>query len=136
MTTFESRTGSVNESAEKIYAFITDMRNFKRFLPEGKVENWVAGRENCSFEVPPVGKVSLRIISSEEFSVVKYGGDGLNNTEFFLWVQVKELKPGDSRVKITIKAELNPVLKMMASGPLNDFLEKLVKGMETFDDWS
>ena len=46
-----------------------------------------------------------------------------------------EMNEKDTRVKITIKADLNPGLKMIASKPINQFLEKLVSGMEEFDAW-
>lgn len=136
LSKFESRVGRIEEKSEAVFTFLIDMRNFKQFLPDDKVQNWSAEKDNCSFEISPVGKAQLRIVDKEAYSVVKYEGQGLNNTNFFLWVQLKELSETDTRVKITIKAELNPVLKMMASKPLDDFLEKLVSGMENFSDWS
>lgn len=132
---FESRTGKIAESSSKVYRFITDIRNFERFIPKGTVHDWNATSEECSFEVSPVGRVKMSIVNREANSMVKYGGDGLNGTEFFMWVQMKEIAPGDTRVKLTIKADINPVIKMMAQKPVNDFLEKLVKGVESFNDW-
>jgi len=136
LSKFESRVGKIEEGSEPVYAFLNDMRNFKQFLPEGKVDNWSAEIDNCSFEISPVGKADLRIADAEPHKHVKYEGTGLNNTKFFLWVQLKEVSVKDTRVKITIKADINPMIKMMATKPLNDFLEKLVSGMENFNDWS
>jgi carbon monoxide dehydrogenase subunit G len=132
---FESRIGVVKVGGDVIYRFITDMRNFKRFIPGDTVKNWKATVDKCSFEVSPVGNANLKITDSEEFTVVKYSGDGLNGTDFYLWVQIKEVSSDDTRVKLTIKADLNPMIKMMAQKPINDFLEKLVKGVEEFDSW-
>lgn len=132
---FESRTGRVAASSEKLFGFITDMRNFKQFLPGDKIENWEATKDGCSFEMFPVGKARLDIVETDQNSVVKYGGNGLNGTQFFLWVQMKEPTPGDTRFRLTIKADINPVLKAMAQKPINDFLEKLVNGIETFKGW-
>ncbi|TFH36044.1 MAG: hypothetical protein E4G95_06195 [Bacteroidia bacterium] len=132
---FESRTGKVTVSSKKLFDYITDMRNFKQFLPGKTIENWEATRENCTFEVFPVGKASLGIVEKEANSLVKFGGDGLNGTQFFLWVQIKEAAPGDTRVKLTIKADINPVLRAMAQKPIKDFLEKLMTGIESFEGW-
>ena len=134
-TTFESRTGKVARDCETIYRFVTDMRNFKRFIPSDTIHNWRSTTRECSFEVSPLGKAKLAIVDSEENSMVKYCGDGLNGTEFFLWVQMKEVAGGDSRVKLTIKADLNPVIRMMAAKPIGDFLEKLITGVENFKEW-
>jgi carbon monoxide dehydrogenase subunit G len=135
LSKFESRVGKINSSSKAVYDFLNDMRNFKQFLPDGKVDNWIAEKDNCSFSVSPVGEARLRIIYSEPYSEVKYEGNGLNNTNFWLWVQLKQISEKDTRVKITIKADINPMIKMMASGPLNDFLDKLVSGMEKYSDW-
>lgn len=132
---FESRVGVVKVASKKIYLFASDMRNFNRFIPGERVRNWEATKEECKFEVSPVGKASLRISGLEEYSMIKFAGDGLNGTTFFLWIQLKETGDNDTRVKLTIKAELNPVIKMMAQKPINDFLEKIVKGIEDFDAW-
>ena len=132
---FESRVATVAESCDTIYRFVTDMRNFSRFIPSGTVTNWEAGPSTCSFEVAPVGKANLAISVKEKNSMVKYTGDGLNGTEFILWIQMKEVAEGDSRVKLTIRADLNPIIRSMAQKPLSDFLEKLVTGVENFKGW-
>ena len=136
LTKFESRVGKVEQDSELIFAYITDMRNFQQFLPGDSLSNWQAEKESCEFEISPVGKARLKIVDTEAKKMVKYEGDGLNNTNFFLWVQLNELKPKDTRVKITIKADLNPMLKLMASKPIKDFLEKIISGMEEFDNWN
>ena len=135
MLKFESRIGKVSVGSKKIFVFITDMRNFRQILPGKSITEWKADSDSCSFKVSPVGKAHLKIIDSDPDNFVKYAGDGLNNTQFFLWVQLKEVSENDTRVKITLKADLNPMIKTVASGPIKDFLEKLVSGMETFDQW-
>ncbi len=135
LSKFESRVGKIQSNSKAVYTFLNDMRNFEQFLPEGKVDNWLAEEDNCSFSVSPVGEAKIRIVDREPYIQLKYEGNGLNNTNFWLWVQLKELSDNDTRVKITLKADIKPMIKMMASGPLKDFLEKLVKGMEEFTAW-
>jgi len=132
---YESRIGVVKHNNRVIFDFVSDMRNFNRFIPGDTVKNWTAEKDHCEFEVSPVGKAKIKLIEAEPLSVVKFEGNGLNNTNFYLWVQIKELAENDSRVKITIKADLNPMLRTMASKPIKDFLEKLVSGIENFKEW-
>lgn len=132
---YESRIAVVKFDHKIVFNFVSDMRNFHRFIPGNTVKNWKAERDHCEFEVSPVGKAKIKLLESEPYSVVKFEGDGLNNTSFFLWVQIKEVAAGDSRVKITIKADLSPMIRTMASKPILDFLEKLVVGMESFEAW-
>jgi len=133
---FESRVGKVTEDDKVIYSFVTDMRNFKQFIPADTIKNWEADIESCRFELSPLGQAGIKIIERDPCKTVKFAGEGLNGTEFFLWLQLKQIDKNDTRVKLTIKAELNPMLKMMATKPINDFLEKVMNGLEGFNDWS
>ena len=51
--------------------------------------------------------------------------DGNTRFNFYLWVQTKEVAPYDSRVKVTLKAEMNPMMKMMVSGHIQKFVDML-----------
>ncbi|MDT8400106.1 MAG: hypothetical protein RQ743_00300 [Bacteroidales bacterium] len=135
LSVYESRIGKIKSGAKEIFSFVADMRNLSRFLPDHSIENWKASKDECSFEVSLVGEARIRIVQKDPYDTVKYTGYGLNNTQFNLWIQMKEVKEKDTRIKLTIKTDLNPGLKMIASKPINDFLNKLVSGMEEFNDW-
>lgn len=135
MTTYESRIGRIEAPAEKIYALVTDFRNFQQFLPEEQVSDWQADAESCSFQLSGMGKAGLRIIEKEPYATVKITGEGMSSLEFFLWIQLKEVAECDTRVKLTLKADLNPMLKMMAAKPIKQFLEMLVSRMESYTDY-
>ena len=129
-STFESRQGRIRYSDEKIYNFISNFNNFKQFVPEDKVKDFEASEDHCKFSVPNIGKIGLRIIEKVPFSTIKVSGDGMANQQFSFWVQLKRVEEDDTRIKFTITADLNPMLKMMASKPLQNFLDKLVETME------
>ncbi len=132
MTKFESRIGKITHDKEKVYNFLSDFKNFKQFLPEDKVKNWQSEGDTCSFSVTGVGDVGLKMIEKSPSELIKITGTGMANIEFYLWIQLKEVEKEDTRVKLTMKAELNPMIKMVASKPLKNFLELMVKYMEEF----
>lgn len=131
----ESRTGRAGENSGPIYNFLTDMRNFGRFIPGEVVTDWEAERESCSFVVSPVGKAEMVLAERDENRMVRYDGTGLNGTGFSLWIQLKEGGDRETNFRITLRAGLNPVIAAMAKKPLNDFLEKIVSGIESWSDW-
>ena len=133
MTKFESRIGKIIHPQDKVYSFLSDFSNFQQFLPGDKVKNWQNDGDSCSFSVSGVGDVGLKIIEKNPSDLIKISGNGMANVEFNLWIQLKQLAEEDTRVKLTMKAELNPMLKMVASKPLKSFLELMVKYMEEFD---
>lgn len=132
MTKFESRIGKIQSSQEKVFNFLSDFNNFKQFIPGDKVDNWKSDIDTCSFNVSGIGEVGLKIVEKDPFDLIKITGNGMASVEFYLWIQLKEVIEKDTRVKLTMKAELNPMMKMVASKPLNNFLELMVKYMEDF----
>lgn len=131
---FESKTGKLSCSAEEVYAFVTDIRNFEQFVTQGNIQNWIADKESCSFSVSMIGTVSIRLTEKQNNRVI-YVGDALKKNDFTLILNISG--EGDERgeVKIELDAELNPMMKMMAAKPIAQFLEILINEMESFRGW-
>jgi len=129
-TKIESRVGTIASSEERIYNFLSNFNNFKQFIPADKVQDFQSTEDSCQFSVPNMGKVGLRIIEKIPYNTIKISGDGMANQQFNLWVQLKQVAETDTKVKLTINAELNPMLKMMVTKPLQNFVNKLVEAME------
>lgn len=132
MTKFESRIGKLNTSGEKAFSFLSDFRNFSRFIPADKIKEWEASTEQCKFTVEGVGKVGLKIIEKEPYKLVKITGDSTAGLEFFFWIQIKEIGEKDTRVKLTIKVDLNPMMKIVAAKPLKSFVNLMVDKIEEY----
>jgi hypothetical protein len=132
---FESRPGSLSCPAIDFYSFTTDIRNFEQFIPEGTIKNWHSSSDSCSFKVPPLGTATVRISKTIPYSVVVFSGNALQQNDFELVVNISENEKKLALVSLVLTAELNPVLKMMAKGPIERFLETLITEMEKFDNW-
>lgn len=131
--TFESRIGKVASAQKEIYDFLADFRHFEKLIPKGEVTQWSADEDSCRFQVAGVGEVGLKTIEKRPYDLLKIAGDSMANIDFTLWIQIKEAAPGDSRVKLTLKAGLNPMIRMVATKPLKQFLEILISHIEKFD---
>ncbi|WP_016776745.1 SRPBCC family protein [Anaerophaga thermohalophila] len=121
MTRFESDIKTVPYSAAKIYEVLSDFDNFESLLPSDKIQNWQSFGDSCRFEVTGVGPIKLKIIDKEPEKTIKYTADGTVPFNFFLWVQLKQ-DEAFSKVKVTLDADLNPMMKMVARGPLEQFV--------------
>src|SRR5512136_3119818 len=91
---FKSRSGRVSCTAGKIYVFVTDIRNFKRFIPQGTVIDWKAERDSCSFSVSMIGTVYLNLVQKEMYHLVVYNGNALMKNEFELILHITDHKSG------------------------------------------
>ncbi len=59
----------------------------------------------------------------------------MSKEDFRLILDISGESDHSARVKVTVNADLNPILKMVAAGPLERFLELLVAKMESFRGW-
>jgi carbon monoxide dehydrogenase subunit G len=48
---------------------------------------------------------------------------------FNVWIQVLPVDENNSKMKVTVKAELNPFIKGMLQGPLQDGVEKIADAL-------
>jgi carbon monoxide dehydrogenase subunit G len=135
ITTFESRQGLLSCSTEKFFNFLNDIRNFEQFIPKDKFTDITINADTCSFSVPMIGRVDVRIAAKTEFSEVVYAGSTAAVSDFSLAVRFGDAGSDTSDVKLSVTAAINPFLKMIASEPLNNMLETLVSEMERFTGW-
>lgn len=122
-------------NAEEVFSFVTDIRNFERFIPKGAINNWDAEKESCSFSVSMLGIVTVRLAEKEKNTKVVYTGDALKKEDFSLVLFISDKVNNSAEVKVSLSADLNPMMKMMANKPINQFLEMLIKEMENFRSW-
>jgi carbon monoxide dehydrogenase subunit G len=135
LSRFESRSASLSCTREKFYGFITDIRNFGRFIPADVIKNWEADEASCKFLVSGLGDLKLNIAGKEPYSLVKFAGNALMTIDFVLSSFITEGSSDRAKVTLVMEAQLNPIMKMMAAGPIEKFLETLVNEMEKFENW-
>ena len=133
---FESRQGKVSCNAEELFAFVTDVRNFGRFAPKGTINNWNAEKESCSFSVSMIGTVVVRLAEKDKYSKVVFKGDALKKNDFSLTLKITDNSDKPANVMIMLSADLNPIMKMMAAKPIEQFLGMLINEMEAFREWN
>ena len=122
-TKYESPIKVVRTSVNAIYTKLSNFNNFGGVLPPDKVSDWQSTEDTCRFSVDKIGEVGLRIVDRILNSTVKYTADGSTRFNFFMWVQMKEVAPYDSRIKVTLKADMNPMIKMMVGSKLQTFVD-------------
>ncbi len=130
MTRIESKIGVVKQPAEKIFNFISNFNNFNQLIPEDKVKDFESSNDTCRFKVEGIGQAGLRIIEKEPHKLIKISSDEETTFDLLLWIQIKEIEPGDSRLKITTEVNLNPMMATMVRKPLKNFIDTLIEQAE------
>ena len=127
MTEFVSEVKTIPHDEDRIFTMLSDLSNLERIkdrLPQDKIQDFEFDSDSCSFAVAPVGKITFRIVEREPNKTIKFETTN-SPVPLFLWIQLKQVAPEDTKMKMTIKADLNPFIKPMVSKPLQDALDKI-----------
>lgn len=122
---YESKQQQILRPASQIYAVVSRFDNFTPILKD-KVEEWQADEDSCSFKVKGF-TMSLRMIDREEPKFVKIVGEGVTPVDFTFWLQLHEVTPTDTRIRLVLHVELNMMMRMMIGGKLQKTLDQIVE---------
>ena len=127
MTTTESKIVSIKRIDEDVYKVLSNFQNFSPFAQTAKLENWQAGDDWCQFDIQGIKNAGLKIIDKEPNKTIKFTGNEHVPFEFLIWIQLKAVAPYDTRMKITVKAKLNMMMKMMVKGKLQEGVDSIAE---------
>lgn len=127
MTEYTSDIQTIPYNDDAIFSMLSDMSNLERVkhrIPDDKIKEFTFDKDCCSFEVSPVGKIEFRIVDREPNKTIKFETTN-SPVPLNLWIQLKQVEEKSTKMKMTLRADLNPFLKPMVSKPLQDALEKI-----------
>lgn len=131
MSKFESCIKQIPYSQQAVYAMLSDLGNIEKVrdrIPEDKIRDFRFDRDTIAVTAPPVGELRLRIVERDEPKCIKFATEQ-SPIPFDLWIQVLPVTDTTSKMKLTIKAELNPFIKGMVQGPLKEGVEKIADAL-------
>jgi len=115
MSTFESKV-TIQKPISEVYDFLADMNNHQQLMPDS-VTDWVSTYDTIKFTIQNMAKLSLAVESRVQNSEIKIIPS--EKPPFNLELKwILSSKNEHTEVLFTIYADLNMMLKMMASGPL------------------
>ena len=115
MSTFTSKA-TVSKPIEEVYQFLADMNNHQALMPDGVTE-WSSTNDTASFKVQNMITLKLKFGDKQANNLIKIIPAEAPPFDLNLTWQLTSAN-GLTNVFYTITAELNMMMKMMASGPL------------------
>lgn len=116
MTIIQSKT-TVNKPVEEVYLFLADLNNHQQLMPEN-IYNWSSTTDEARFTIQNMAKLALKVSSrSENQEIVIVPSEDAPFPVELKW-SLSDAGNGTTEAVHTISAELNMMMKMLASGPL------------------
>ena len=123
MTTYESEIKAISSSEEVVFGILSDLKNLEKLATnpslEDKARDLKFDTDSCSFVVEGFGKMGFRIVEREPFKTIKMVSENAP-VEINVWIQLKAAAENDTRMKLTVKADLPMMIKMMVDKKLQE----------------
>ncbi|MDR1554376.1 MAG: polyketide cyclase [Prevotellaceae bacterium] len=126
MQEYTSKTVTIQRQAEDIYNFFSDFSKFAQMIPRDKIDDFRATADECTFTVKGIA-MGLQVLNREPFSMIKYMGTGKLPFEFLFWVQLKQVAPYNTRMRLVLHAKMNMMIKMMLKNKLQTALDTVAE---------
>lgn len=131
MTEFVSEVKTILHSDADVYRVLSDPRNLQKVkgeLPEDQIRDLTFDEDSISFRVDPIGAVRFLVIEREPDKLVKLQSEKLP-FDVFLWIQLVANGEKDTRLRLTLRAELNALIRGMVEKPMREMLEKMSEAL-------
>ena len=131
MTEFVSDVKTVLYSDADIYRVLSDLRNLEKVkdhIPEDKIRDFTIDEESVSFRVDPIGKVTFVVVEREQNKLVKFKSEKLP-FDVFLWIQLVATADKETKLRMTVRADLNPFMKGLVEKPMKEVVDKIADAL-------
>lgn len=134
-TKYESKISSAPCPAAQIYRVLSNLQNIEKvrdLIPQDKVQELEIEPDRIRMKVDGLAqKITIAIVDRIENDTIKFGLEGIPMDANF-WIQLKEVTPTDTRIKLTIKAEIPFMFKFMIEKKLQQGLDQAAEMLAQF----
>ena len=132
---YESKITSAPCSAAQIYRVLSNLQNLERvkdLIPKDKIQEMDIEPDRVRLKVDGLAqKITIAIVDRIENDTVKFGAEGIPMDANF-WIQMKEVSPTDTRLKLTVKADIPFMFKFMIEKKLQTGLDQAAEMLSQF----
>jgi carbon monoxide dehydrogenase subunit G len=120
----ESPKVSVDKSAQMVFDFLTNVKNFKPLMPENTSKFELMDDETFLFALSGMPEIVLKKKSVESPTNIVLGAAG-GKLDFSLTAVIESISENKSEVQLTFDGDFNAMMAMMIKGPISKFIETL-----------
>lgn len=141
---YVSEVKVINSSVEKVYNKLSNLKNLDNLLdpekmkkikeqvpnaPDFKLDNFESTEDECSFTLSPLGRVGIRVTEREENKLIKLKGAESLPVNIECWVQLITVDQDSCKLRLTLHADMNPMIKMMINKHLKEGVNKVADAL-------
>lgn len=137
---YQSQITSIPNTAATVYTVLSNLQNLERvrdLIPKDKIQELRIEPDAIRIKVDGLGQMlTLRIVDKIENDTIKFGVDNLPMDMNF-WIQLKQVSPADTRLRLTLRADIPTMFRMMLGNKIQKGLDDAAQMLTQFpyDQW-
>ena len=131
MTKIESTIREIAYPQQAVYNMLSDLSNIQKVqdkIPHEQVKDLTFTADSISISTQ-MGAVKMVIVNREAPREIKFETQE-SPLLFNFWIQILPVSETSSKMKLTIKANLNPFIAGMVKKPLQEGIEKIADALQ------
>lgn len=127
----------ISHSQETVFNYLSNFENLSTFVNEGllqkvseqipqiKISDFTSDKDSCSFRIAGFGLAGIRIVEREPFKTIKIESSGSLPLSIILWIQLLPVEDYQCKIRLTLDADMNMMIKMMVGKKLEEGINQL-----------
>lgn len=125
----ESPKKLVKKSDKEVFAFLTNLENFRILMPENIEKFEVLENDKFLFALKGMPEIVLKKKEETPFHKIVLGAAS-EKLPFTLTTDIKAISASESEVSMSFEGEFNAMMAMMIKGPITNFMRTLSTNLE------
>jgi carbon monoxide dehydrogenase subunit G len=129
----------IEHNQQIIFEYLSNFENLSEYLnsgliekitkqvPQVKITDFESDRDSCKFNITGMGVAKIRIVNREPFKTIKVESSGGLPLSFTFWIQLLAVTPHQTKMRLTLHADMNMMIKMMAGNKLAEGINQLAE---------
>ncbi|MEL7586026.1 MAG: SRPBCC family protein [Prolixibacteraceae bacterium] len=127
----------IDHNQQVVYDYLSNFDNLAQYVNEGllstinekvpqiRITDFESDSDSCRFKVAGVGDAEIRIVEREPSSTIKISSSGGLPIGVTFWIQLVAASPEQTKMRLTLHAEMNIMIKMMVNKKLEDGIDQV-----------
>jgi carbon monoxide dehydrogenase subunit G len=133
----------IQHNQQIVFDYLSNFENLSDYLnsgliekiikqvPQVKITHFESDRDSCKFNITGMGVAKIQIVKREPFKTIKAESSGGLPLSFTFWIQLLPLNAHETKMRLTLHADLSMMIKMMVGNKLDEGINQLADTLST-----
>jgi hypothetical protein len=134
-----SETKIIEYNQQIVFDYLSNFENLGIYLnsgilekisdrfPQVNISEFKSDRDSCRFEIAGMGTAEIRIVDKDPYKTIKVESEGKLPIEITFWIQLMSANAFQTKMRLTLQAEMNMMIKMMIGDRLQEGVDHLAQ---------